>query len=162
MQPQVVIRRQPQLILAGLSFFGDPFHSHAGWTEANEIGRLWQRLLTSVQTARQLSVMYEVHVQNDETLVTGEFEVFVGYEVSALDVSYQLCVKILPETEYAVFTFPGTQVHQDEPVVDNWLRANGYRTAYPFYLQQYDQRFKGMDNLDESVIDFLVPVRRDG
>jgi hypothetical protein len=36
--------------LAGMSFFGDPFTSHAGWTEENEIGRLWQRFQAHVET----------------------------------------------------------------------------------------------------------------
>ncbi len=159
---QVTLQSKPRMFLAGLSFFGDPFHSHAGWTEENEIGRLWQRLLGCLPENHP-TVMYEVHVQNDETLLTGEFEVFVGYEIPTPDnVPYAMCIKVLPETDYAIFTLQGTQIHQDEPIVDQWLHANGYKIAYPFYLQQYDQRFKGMDQLEESLIDFLVPVRRDG
>lgn len=32
----------PDIVLVGLSFFGDPFRTNAGWTEENEIGRLWR------------------------------------------------------------------------------------------------------------------------
>ena len=159
---QVVIRRHPRLLLAGFSFFGDPFHSHAGWTEANEIGRLWQRLLAYWQAPERgvpPTVMYEVHIQNSETPRTGEFEVFVGYEVSSRDaLPFELCLKHLPETTYAVFTLRGDQMQQDEPLVDNWLRANGYRAGLPFFIQRYDERYRGLDRLEESELDFLVPI----
>jgi hypothetical protein len=39
------IEDRPLTILAGLSFFGDPFAQSAGWTEENEIGRLWTRFM---------------------------------------------------------------------------------------------------------------------
>ncbi|GEM_PF-3859724 len=38
------IRELDQIILVGFSFFGDPFAESSGWTEENEIGRLWNRL----------------------------------------------------------------------------------------------------------------------
>lgn len=158
---QVVIRRRPRLLLAGFSFFGDPFHSHAGWTEANEIGRLWKRLLALWQESERQppAVMYEVHVQNSETPRTGEFEVFVGYEVDGFEaVSFELCLKQLPAAEYAVFTLRGDQIQQDEPLIDNWLRANSYRIAHPFFIQRYDHRYQGIDRLEESELDFLAPI----
>ena len=39
------IRNYPQRYLAGFSFFGNPFEQHSGWTEENEIGRLWVRYM---------------------------------------------------------------------------------------------------------------------
>lgn len=159
---QVVIERSPRLLLAGFSFFGDPFHSHAGWTEANEIGRLWQRLLAYWQASDRGDpprVMYEVHIQNSETPRTGEFEVFVGHVVDSPDeVPLELCLKQLPQTDYAVFTLQGSQMQQDEPLVDNWLRANDYRVALPFFIERYDERYQGLERLEESVLEFLVPV----
>jgi len=156
------------MLLAGFSFFGDPFHSHAGWTEANEIGRLWQRLerlaaLPSVQNTlfASIAVSYEMHLQNHETPQTGEFEIFAGIEVAAVDnVPLELCVKVVPETDYAVFTVRGSETYGDEPVLDNWLRDNGYRQAFPFFLQRYDARFKGVDHLAESEWDILIPIAR--
>ena len=41
MEPRIV--ESERIILVGFSFFGDPFALSAGWTEENEIGRLWQR-----------------------------------------------------------------------------------------------------------------------
>ena len=163
MQP--VIQRYPRIILAGFSFFGDPFHSHAGWTETNEIGRLWQRLLQFLALPGKLpahpSVTYEVHLMNHKTPQTGEFEVFVGFEISDMNqVPVELCLKILPEADYAVFTLSGEQIHSDEPIVDSWLTTSGYRQAFSFSAQRYDQRFKGLDRLNESTLDVLVPIIR--
>ena len=35
---EVRVVEKDQMLLVGLSFFGDPFKSSAGWTEENEIG----------------------------------------------------------------------------------------------------------------------------
>ena len=165
MQP--VIQRYPRIILAGFSFFGDPFHSHAGWTETNEIGRLWQRLLQYLgqQGSEQQypSRSYEIHLQNHQTHQTGEFEVFVGFDIPNLDqVPVELCLKFLPEGEYAVFTLQGEAIQMDEPIIDRWLKDNGYTMASPLFVQRYDERFKGLDHLAESELDVLVPILRVG
>lgn len=119
MEPNIVDRAK--LILVGFSFFGDPFKSSAGWTEANEIGRLWKRLMaymgenpTLTQKAAKESVAYEVHIVNDETTLRGEYEVFVGLEVTELnEVPFDLLVKILLPTKYAVFTLGGSDITSD-------------------------------------------------
>lgn len=161
MQP--IIQHHPRLILAGVSFFGDPFHSHAGWTEANEIGRLWQRLMRILSTPDSgygfPTESYEIHLQYPETPQTGEYEVFVGFAIETLDrVPVELCLKILPESDYAIFTLRGEQIHGDEPLIDRWLATSDYQLVRPIYVQRYDQRFKGLDRLAESEIDLMVPV----
>lgn len=166
---QPVIQHYPQKWLAGFSFFGDPFHSHAGWTETNEIGLLWRRLMgfweqPSVQNTAfaPMGVSYEVHFQSYETPRTGKFEVFAGFEVSDWqNLPLELCLKRLPESDYAVFTLTGEQIRSDEPIMDNWLKASGYRLAYPVFVQRYDKRFKGVHRLAESVLDMLIPVVKD-
>lgn len=79
------IESHQRLTIAGLSFFGDPFHTNAGWTEENEIGRLWQRLFGYLTLPDcpypRPEVYYEVHLRSHATPMTGEFEVFVGFEV---------------------------------------------------------------------------------
>jgi predicted transcriptional regulator YdeE len=164
---RVSVEYQPQRWLAGFSFFGDPFHAHAGWTEANEIGRLWQRLLRFQQlpAAQELrlaqpGVAYEVHLQQPDTAHTGEFEVFVGVEVPTLALlPVELCLKLIPAATFAVFTLRGDEIKQDEPLIDSWLQANGYVMASSLLMQRYDERFKGLDRLDESELQWLVPVR---
>lgn len=153
----VKIEQFDTFTLAGLSFFGDPFHTYAGWTESNEIGRLWKRLMDF--TNEVLPIMYEVHIQNRDTAITGEFEVFVGYEIRDLhETPYDLCLKILPASLYAVFTIKGTDLHQDESIVDQWLETNGYEVRHPYFTQRFDQRFKGIEQLNISELDFLVPI----
>ena len=43
MEPRLV--EADRITLVGFSFFGDPFRMSAGWTEENEIGRLWKRFM---------------------------------------------------------------------------------------------------------------------
>jgi hypothetical protein len=85
MEPRII--EKPQMILLGFNFFGDPFKISGGWTEENEIGRLWQRFMAYLAKHRPRikhiktdAVMYEVHVEHEETALTGEHEVFVGNE----------------------------------------------------------------------------------
>ncbi|TLX67710.1 GyrI-like domain-containing protein [Labilibacter sediminis] len=100
-----------------------------------------------------------MHLQNSETPTTGEFEVFVGYEIADVEtVSFELCVKVLPPTDYALFTLRGDQMMGEEPIVDQWLATNPYEIAHTYFVQRYDDRFKGLDRVEESVLDFLVPV----
>lgn len=162
MQPD--IQRLAPVILAGFSFFGDPFHSHAGWSGENEIGRLWQRLVGFLELGSfsppNPGVSYEVHLQNHETGRTGEFEVFVGFEVTDIaHIPVELCLKILPAGDYAVFTLRGEQIHSDAPILDDWFAASGRRPAHAFFAQRYDARFKGLDRLAESELDLLVPIQ---
>lgn len=42
-------------ILAGISFYGDPFSQSGGWTEENEIGRLWSRFMSLYETSPSIA-----------------------------------------------------------------------------------------------------------
>lgn len=102
---------------------------------------------------------YEIHLQYPETLQTGEYEVFAGFAIETLDqVPVELGLKILPAGDYALFTLRGEQIRGDEPFVDRWLTESGCRLVAPVYIQRYDQRFKGLDQLADSEIDLLVPI----
>jgi AraC family transcriptional regulator len=164
-----IIKHRSQMLLAGCSFFGDPFHSHAGWTDANEIGRLWKRLMRFWATPEiqnspfgpHQPKTYEIHLQNQVTPETGEYEVFIGFEIQALEtVPLELVLKVLPEAEYAIFTVSGEMAHSDEPYIDHWLSRTGHKMAYPFIGQCYDKRFKGLDQLGESELDVFAPIVR--
>lgn len=116
MEPTIVERNQ--IMLVGFSFLGDPFAASGGWTEENEIGRLWNRFVAYVthhgdriKHIKDPEVGYEVHITHEETTAKGHYEVFVGVEVAHLeDVPVELSVKILPPTQYAVFTLKGEQI----------------------------------------------------
>ena len=167
MEPKLV--EAGQMTLVGFSFFGDPFRVSAGWTEENEIGRTWNRLTAfmgkhaeRIQHVTSWEVMYEVHVEHSETNQTGEFEVFCGLEVERLEgVPVELACKVLPATTYAVFTLRGQQITSDwNKLMAEWLSRSGYQRAYPYGFQRYDQRFKGVEQIKESVLDVYVPVEK--
>ena len=158
-----------QMLLVGFSFFGDPFSLSGGWTEENEIGRLWNRFLAylsphkdSIKHLRTDEVMYEVHISHDETASTGNHEVFVGLEVERLEgLPVELSVKVLPATTYAVFTLHGEEITSDwtRTILNEWLPEMGVQLAFPYSFQHYDRRFKGLDNIEESTLDVYVPVK---
>lgn len=167
------IRNYPQRYLAGFSFFGNPFEQHSGWTEENEIGRLWVRYMaylhqqqdSSARTqepAAEEGVAYEVHIYHAETAATGEFEVFVGHLIDdPRPVPTILSIKILPAAPYAVFTLHGQQIVDDwgREIYQDWLPASGYRSDFAFNYQRYDHRFRGLDQLEESTLEVHIPLQ---
>ncbi len=167
MEPTRILEK-PGILLVGVSFFGDPFSINAEWSEENEIGRLWNRLFAymrkhphSIKHVANSKIAYEVHVEHEETTLKGYFEVFVGVEVTQLEeVPIELLVKILPASTYAVFTLRGQQILSDwsREIYQHWLPGSGYRCAYPYAFQLYDERFQGLDHLDQSVLDLYIPL----
>lgn len=160
----------PGMTVVGLNFYGDPFETSAGWTEENEIGRLWNRFIAfwehradEIPSVRYPDVMLEIHIWGDNTEVTGEFDVFVGVEVTALDhLPVPLLVKILPTTTYAMFTLEGDEITGDwaQSIYRGWMGQHGYRSAHPYMIQWYDSRFQGLDNVEASRLDVYIPVVR--
>ncbi len=158
----------PPLRLVGFDFFGDPFRSYGGWTEENEIGRLWVRWMTYMDAVQPplpylvpQPVWYEVHVYHPETLQTGEFEVFAGVEVSTLgEFPPEVVVKTLPGGRYAVFTLAGQEIVSDWTwqLDHEWLPALGVERCTTYSIQRYDARFKGMHAVDESELDVYIPL----
>ena len=170
MEPTRIVEKG-QILLLGFSFFGDPFRISGGWTEENEIGRLWQRFMAYFAKHRHRikhvvtdAVMYEVHIEHKETALTGEYEVFVGLEVDKLeDVPVEASVKILPPVTYALFTLEGEQITSDwNKMIQEWMTGSGYESAYPYGFQRYDERFKGVDSIAESILEIYIPVKNRG
>jgi AraC family transcriptional regulator len=167
-KPKVV--KFDRMFLAGFSFFGDPFAMSAEWTEENEIGRLCRRFMEYVEKngARTKNLLipdisYEVWTWNEEAAEKGNFDIFVGMEVKQVEaVPYDLSMRILPPCEYAVFTLKGQEITTDwhKPLYKEWLPQSGYEESYQYQFQYYDQRFKGMDRVDESELDVYVPVSK--
>jgi predicted transcriptional regulator YdeE len=168
LQPRFI--EKPAMFLVGFNFFGDPFRFSSDWSEENEIGRLWKRFmayLTShpgkIKHVKQDLISYEMHIQHEETPLTGEFEVFAGIEVELLEeIPIEMVVKILPATTYAVFTFKGAEITSDwsKVIYEEGISKSGYQSAYPYNLQAYDERFKGLEHIDESILDVYVPVKK--
>ncbi len=165
MEPRIV--HKERMILVGLDFFGDPFQFSSGWTEENEIGRLWARLMQYMKKNElQFPLpeqMLEVHIEHYDTREKGHFEIFVGFGIEKAELApVDLVLKVLPENTYAVYTLKGNEISSDWEtlLVQEWLSKSGYEIAYPFNYQLYDERFKGMDRLHESKIDLYIPIRK--
>ena len=169
MEPPKIVT-SGQRILLGFSFFGDPFTRSGGWSEENEIGRLWKRFMVyweknqqAFRRVRAEAGMVEAHIYHAETPLTGEFEVFVGVEVAALEaVPVELTVKILPPATYAVFTLAGDEITSDwsKMIYTDWAPGSGYEVIRTHSLQQYDERFKGVDQIAASTLDVYIPVQK--
>ena len=167
MKPEII--HLSSLSLVGLSYFGDPFETSDPWSESNQIGRLWARFSSfldqqSERIGNRLApdTAYEVHIYQQETLTHGYFEVFVGVQVSQLDqVPVELLVKLLPASDYAVFTLEGPEIISDwVNHIDVWLAEAGYSRSQPYSIQVYDQRFRGMDQIADSILDVYMPVMK--
>ena len=167
-------------LLAGLAFYGDPFSRNAGWTEENEIGRLWSRFMRyreerpdefpAVSSFRHPGMsgptgeipMLEVHIYDTRTEETGHYEIFVGYPVDAVgNLPAVLSFKHLFSAKTAWFTLSGKAMENDDSyaAMEAWIGANGFVRDGGWTCNVYDGRFKGIDRLDESVIDVCIPVR---
>lgn len=153
-----------------MSFYGDPFDNHAGWDEDNQIGLLWKRMMSFLKkdetflSLSQTSAWYEVHIQSEETKVKGSFEVFVGVEFDLeklAEMPAQLLVKNLPATQYAIFTFEGEEISSDwGKTLESWLSGSEYLSSGTYNFQYYDERFKGLDRINESVLDVYIPIKK--
>jgi len=163
--------KREKIFLVGYSFYGDPFTSNAGWTEENEIGRLWNRFMSYLQKVNdpiagliKNKEWFEVWIENEESKNKGFFEIFVGTNIDSLDnVPYDLQIKVLPATEYAVFTVKGEQIKTDWAYQQykKGLDTGKYRkSSFDFCIELYDERFKGVDKISESELDYYFPINK--
>ncbi len=167
-----IIKKISQLNLAGFSFFGDPFKMSGDWSEENEIGRSWKRFMQycaanqdKLGFLKSEQVMYEMHILHAESKTTGEYEIFVGVEVEQIGaMPVELSLKLIPAATYAVFTFRGQEIISDwaREIFSVWMPGSGYESGGDYSFERYDERFKGLDRLEESVLDVYIPVKRSG
>jgi predicted transcriptional regulator YdeE len=165
----VKILTSQEFLVVGMSFYGDPVSQVSGWSEDNEIGILWKRFLAfnskndaAIKHRVDPDALLEIHIYTKETTEKGVFEVFVGAMVDNLeDVPVECVVKILPATQYAVFTLKGKQITSDwgRMIYHDWMPSSGYCQSHEYVIQYYDQRFKGLDKIEESMLDAYVPVK---
>ncbi len=165
---EIVIVERDTTPIVGMVYYGDPFKSEAGWSQGNEIGRLWDRFNTYWDAHRDLfkhareKYGYELHIGTDEVDETKEYSVMVGVEVSEIeDPPPPTFVKLLPAGLYAQFTLTGAEIRSNwsDEIHKNWLPASEYEQAYPYTIERYDgDRFRGPDD-PTSELDILVPVR---
>ena len=156
----------PAMLLGGVSFYGDPFSQKSSWDSENEIGKTCARFADHVQKnpRRPYScgkdVSYEVHVYGEETEAKGYFEVFVGEEVNTDRLPAALLSKFLPESDYVKIELHGQEIASDwwQTLDTNILPTFHVKRNAAYIIQAYDHRFKGMEQLDTSVVDVYIPV----
>ena len=163
-----VIVEQAPLLLAGLSYYGDPFAYHMEWQIENEIGHLWTRFYRLIQAdadfqqqAMQAGVMYEAHILHPESRETGRYEVFVGSVIEdAFRLSPLFVLKHLPARRYLKYEVSGQAIVDDieHLQVEKHMQAAGVQRDPAYHLLAYDERFLGMDRLDESTVSVLIPI----
>ena len=170
MEPTII--ESGPTMLAGMVFYGDPFAGGEGWSQENEIGRLWGRFnrfwddrQADIRHVVDGSVGFELHVEPVEYAETKCFYVMVGVEISDLaGLPLELSVKVLPAGTYAVFTLRGPEITSNWPdaIYKGWLPGSGYEEAHKFTVERYDgERFKGVQD-PESELDIWVPVKKKG
>lgn len=166
MEPK--IEEKGPTMLAGMVYYGDPFAAGGGWSQENEIGKLWTRFNTfwdehraSIRQVVNPNAGYEVHVEPQEYAETKNFYVMVGVEIAEIeDLPLELSVKVLPAGTYARFTLRGNEITSNWPdaIYHEWLPGSGYQETHKFTVECYDgERFKGMDD-PQSELDILVPI----
>lgn len=154
------------LLLGGVGFYGDPFSQKGGWDADNEIGHTCRRLEEFLKDNpesgcfRNQQVFYEIHIYGKETADKGYFEVFAGLEVRTAELPIALSTKYIPASDYIKLTLSGAEI-----TADWWMRFEqevlplyGVMRNEGYIIQAYDDRFKGMDQLESSELDAYIPV----
>lgn len=153
------------LLLGGVSFYGDPFSVKSGWDSDNEIGNTCRRYTEIIAVYPELvasthRVFYEIHIYGSETADKGYFEVFVGEEVTTTELPIDLVSKYIPASDCLMATLTGKEITEDW-----WKRLDeeiffkfGVKRNGSYIIEAYDERFKGMDQIEASEIDVYIPV----
>jgi predicted transcriptional regulator YdeE len=57
----------------------------------------------------------------------------------------------------------GAEITSDwyQMIYQDWMPTSGYHQSGSYSIQRYDQRFKGLDQIDDSVLDVYIPIERD-
>lgn len=114
MKPKIIDKEQ--MALVGMVFYGDPFKEKGGWSQENEIGKLWKRFMAKEKQVKNRigKGAFEVHIGTEEYEKTKNYYVFVGVEVEKIDkLPPEMFAKILPPAKYAVFTLKGKEITSD-------------------------------------------------
>lgn len=156
------------LLLGGVGFYGDPISAKGGWDSENEIGKTWDRFIRHItdNPERPYScngrTMYEVHIYGGETASKGYFEVFVGEEVNTAQLPVTLGSKYIPASRYLKITLNGKEVTGDwwQKLDTDIIPCIGVKRNSVYIIQAYDERFQGMDKIDDSILDVYIPVEK--
>ena len=160
MEPKIVKKEAVKLI--GLMYYGD----NKNW----EIPKIWEEflpLMKKIPNSLPVRESYGVCFYTESFSKNGLFYYLAALPVSSLEeIPMELVGKILPASEYAVFTHKGTLASKPTTIRDTyayaygtWLPNSPYVNPHAYDFEFYDERFKGNDNAD-SEIDVYIPIRK--
>jgi AraC family transcriptional regulator len=160
MEPEFVKREAIKLI--GIMYYGD----NKNW----EIPKIWEEfipLMKKVPNRLPVQEAYGLCFYTESFSKTGLFYYMAGLPVSSLEeIPMELVGKILPASEYAVFTHKEPVAGKTGNIKDTyahvygtWLPKSPYVNPYGYDFEYYDERFKGNTNPD-SEIDIYIPIRK--
>lgn len=157
-----------ELYIGGAVFFGDPFSQKGGWDGENEIGKTWARYMEFRNKNEEYlhlkgdGFCYEIHVYNEKVHETGIYEIFIGEAINDVKISYHMSVKYFPPLDYLKVTLRGHEI-----ISDWWLKVDkeilpslNLKRIHNFSMQRYDERFKGVDKIESSELEVLIPVEK--
>jgi predicted transcriptional regulator YdeE len=156
------------LLLGGLCFYGDPISAKGGWDSENEIGKTWSRFSEFLREnpdrpySSHGGTMYEIHIYGIETRSKGYFEVFVGEEVNTAQLPIALSTKFIPASDYLKITLNGNEITGDwwHELDTKIMPSSGSKRNFAYLIQAYDEKFKGMDKIEDSILDVYIPVEK--
>lgn len=160
--------RLDSLLLGGVSFYGDPFRQKGGWDSENEIGNTCRRYteIATENPERPYSAgkhrFYEVHIYGKETADKGYFEVFVGEEITTAELPVHLVSKYIAASDYLKVTLTGGEITEDwwKRLDEELLPEFGVIRNGTYIIEAYDERFKGMEQIEASEMDAYIPVKK--
>ncbi|MHA2502493.1 MAG: GyrI-like domain-containing protein [Candidatus Kariarchaeaceae archaeon] len=162
----------PELLIAGVSHYGTL--KGEGWESTNSIGHTWSRFTQFIDanpdiyntSARDKNRDFEIHLwQENHWLDTKEFQVFVGYQISADkigEIPPYMDIKVLPATTYAVLALEGEEITTWEQTLDRKLPKDKYprrkfASGTEYVVQIYTKEFK-LDSIESSTLQVLIPL----
>ncbi|MEF8874206.1 MAG: GyrI-like domain-containing protein [Candidatus Thermoplasmatota archaeon] len=164
--------KKENMYLAGLQYYGTIEQQDI--KIENCIDDLWLRFAkfcrnkwgTIEDKVVDPDLSYEIQIWNEEELKKeGKLSIFVGVEFEDLDeIPLELSGKVLPAGKYISFKLKGEEIKTwEEDILQDWFPHDDYWFRsfgdYLFHVQCFhEEKFKGVENLEESELEVLVPV----
>ena len=107
--------------------------------------------------------MFEIHIKHPQSESKGLYEIFVGFAIDPnSEIPIQMVRKTIPGTTYALVTLSGKKIFSGDEykLSKQWANDNDYQIDESFSYQFYDEKFKGMDKIAESSLDFYIPLNK--
>lgn len=98
----------------------------------------------------------------DEYTDTKQYYVFVGLKIDAIhEILLEFFIKTFPQTRYLRFNVKISEIEQVETSLNARFSNNNtqYHQAFPYMIQRYDERYKGLHNSD-SVYEWWIPIHQ--